>query len=275
MANKTVTPPIPDARVLVVDDEEHVSSALARSLTLLGYRADAAYSGREALEILKHTSYDVMVLDMRMPGIDGIEVMRLAHQMWPALLIIVLTGHATLESAITAVKCGAVEYLIKPASVHEIAAVAAEALQQRAEKLRRQHLLRVMEQALDEMHGIEKAAAEPPPPIPTLERFLRVGLVTLDREKQMVVVGGGDDASSTDAELTATEVSLLSYFMQHSGAVLSCRELAGAVLNYDVSEIEAQSIIRPHISRLRKKLDPTPSHHLIRTVVGKGYVFSP
>lgn len=272
MINRAVTPPIPGARVLVVDDELHVCSALARSLTLLGYRADKAGSGREALGMLERTPYDVMVLDMRMPGMDGVEVMRRAHQMRPDLLIIVLTGHATLASAITAVKCGAVDYLLKPASVHEIAAVAADALQRRAEKLRRQHLLRIMGQALDEIHGIE-ATAEPPP-TPSLERFLRAGPVTLDREKHLAVVGGGDDADSCNAELTATETALLAYFMQHSGTVLSCRELVQAVLSYDVSEREAQNIIRPHISRLRKKVDPTSPHRLIRTITGKGYVFS-
>ena len=273
MTGKTALPPIPEARVLVVDDELHVCSALARSLTLMGYRADEANSGREALEMLERTAYDVMVLDIRMPGMDGVEVMRRAHQVRPDLLIIVLTGHATLESAITAVKVGAVEYLRKPASVHEIAAVTADALQRRAEKLRRQHLLRVMGQALDEMHGIE-ATAEPPP-TPSLERFLRAGPVTLDREKHQVVVVGDYETGSSSAELTATEVALLAYLMQRPGTVLSCRELAQAVLSYDVSEREAQNIVRPHISRLRKKVEPIPPHRLIRTVIGKGYVFSP
>lgn len=266
-------PPIPEARVLVVDDELHVCSALARSLTLMGYRADEANSGREALGMLERTSYDVMVLDIRMPGMDGIEVMRRAHQVRPDLLIIVLTGHATLDSAITAVKIGAVEYLRKPASVHEIAAVTANALQQRAEKLRRQHLLRVMGQALDEMHGIETTVE--PSPISSLERFLRVGPITLDREKHEVAVLGDDEMSGSSAELTATEVALLAHLMQRPGTVLSCRELAQTVLSYDVSEMEAQNIVRPHISRLRKKVDPTPPHRLIRTVIGKGYVFSP
>jgi DNA-binding response OmpR family regulator len=273
VTDKTVIPPIPEARMLIVDDELHVCSALARSLMLMGYRADKAGSGREALGILERTPYDLMVLDMRMPGMDGIEVMHRAHQMQPDLLIIVLTGHATLESAITAVKCGAVDYLLKPASVHEIAAVAADALQRRAEKLRRQHLLRVMGQALDEMHGIETTAGSSP--MPSLERFLRAGPVTLDQEKRLAVVGGGDDADSRSAELTATETALLAYLVQHSGTVLSCRELARAVLSYDVSEREAQNIVRPHISRLRKKVDPTPPYRLIRTVTGKGYIFSP
>lgn len=273
-------PPIPEARVLVVDDELHVCSALARSLTLMGYRADEANSGREALGMLERTSYDVMVLDIRMPGMDGIEVMRRAHQMRPDLLVIVLTGHATLESAITAVKIGAVEYLRKPASVHEIAAVTADALQRRAEKLRRQHLLRVMGQALDEMHGIEtemrgvETTAESPP-TSSLERFLRVGPVTLDREKHEVTVVRDGEMGGSSAELTATEVALLAHLMQCPGTVLSCRELAQTVLSYDVSEIEAQNIVRPHISRLRKKVDPTPPHRLIRTVISKGYVFSP
>jgi DNA-binding response OmpR family regulator len=274
MTDATAASPIPRARVLVVDDEAHVRSALVRSLSLKGYRVNGAVSGYQALEMLGRTPYNVMVLDMRMPGMDGIEVMQRACQMCPDLAIVVLTGHATLETAISAVKSHAADYLLKPASVHDVATAVARALQRRADKRHRHHLLQVMGQALDELSRIEASGETSPTPTP--ERFLRAGPVTLDREKRLVFVARGDDAGGSNAELTVSQALLLDYLMQHSNTILSCRELARFALGFDVGEQAAQSIVRPHISRLRKKIEPDPAHpRLIRTVSGKGYLFAP
>lgn len=224
--------------------------------------------------MLACTPYDAMVLDMRMPGLDGVEVMRRVRQMWPDLSIVVLTGHATLENAISAVQSHVANYLIKPASIHEVAAALADALQQRAVRLRRQHLLQVMGQALDEVAEIEATGGVIP--VPALERFLHVGSVTLDQEKRLAVVVGPGSGGGSEVELTVSQTVLLAYLMRHSGTALSCRELARAALGYDVEEPEARAVIRPHICRLRKKIEPDPTHpRLIRTVPGKGYFFAP
>jgi DNA-binding response OmpR family regulator len=249
MTSLTTTSAIPEARVLVVDDETHVRSALARSLTLTGYYADEAASGYHALEMLGRTSYDAMVLDIRMPGMDGVEVMSRACQLYPDLCIIILTGHAALESAIAAVKSHAADYLLKPASVRDIAAAIHRALQQRTQK----------EQAQ----------------MPTLERFLRAGPVTLDQERRLAIVATGD-AGGLTVKLTVSESALLARMIQRPNTVFSCHELAQTALGYDVSEQDAPGIIRPHIFRLRKKIESDPDRpRLIRTVPGKGYLFAP
>lgn len=271
MIRQTVTHPVPEARVLVVDDEPNVRSALKRSLTLLGYRADEAGSGPQALGKLERAPYDVMVLDMRMPGMDGVEVMQRARQIHPDLHIIVLTGHATLDSAIAAVKSQATDYLLKPASLHDVATAVANALKQRAEALRRQHLLDVMGQTLSALRGGETSAKTSPES--RLERFLRVGPVTLDCEKRLVVVA---DIPARTAELTENEMAILSYMMEHPDQVISNHELANAALGYDVTEQEAQNIVRPHIFRLRRKLEASPDEpSLICTMRGRGYLFAP
>jgi DNA-binding response OmpR family regulator len=249
MTSLTTTSAIPEARVLVVDDETHVRSALARSLTLTGFSADEAASGHHALEMLERAPYDAMVLDIRMPGIDGVEVMSRACQLYPDLCIIILTGHATLESAIAAVKSHAADYLLKPASVHDIAAAIDCALQQRVQK--------------------EQAQT------PVLGRFPCAGPVTLDQERQLAIVATGD-AGGLMVKLTASESALLAQMIQHPNTTFSCRELTQTALGYNVSEQEARGIIRPHIFRLRKKIEPDPDRpRLIRTAPGKGYLFAP
>jgi two-component system KDP operon response regulator KdpE len=236
--------------VLVVDDEMHVRSALARSLTLMGYYADEAASGIHALQMLERAPYDAMVLDLVMPEMDGVEVMSCACQLYPDLCIVILTGYATLGSAIAAVKSHAADYLLKPASVHDIAAAIDRALQQNVRK--------------------------EPVRTPALGRFLRTGPVILDRESYWAIVTGTDDADSCRITLTVSESALLACLMQHPNTTFSCRELAQTALGYDVSAQEARGIVRPHICRLRKKIEPDPGRpRLIRTKSGKGYLFAP
>ncbi len=117
-------------RILVVDDEPHVRMALRRSLIACGYEVDDAASGPEALEMLSRRRYSLIVVDVRMPGMDGVEVMRRAREAQPDLQIIVLTGYASLESAIAAVRCRAADYLIKPVSLHQVVNVVARVLHQ-------------------------------------------------------------------------------------------------------------------------------------------------
>ena len=249
MTDSTGVPPVAKARVLVVDDEVSVCTALARSLTLLGYSADAAVSGYEALEMLEGTAYDAVVLDIRMPGMNGIEVMQQACQMDPNLSIILLTGHASLESAIAAVRSRAADYLLKPVGVYGVAAA--------------------IERALERVR-------EDVPKAPSPERFLRVGPVTLDRQRHEVHMVGVGDMGNIEVGLTVSESALLAHLMQHPHTVFSCCELARDVLGYEVSKEDAQKIVRPHICRLRKKIEPDSGRpRLIRTTPGKGYLFAP
>jgi DNA-binding response OmpR family regulator len=258
------------ARVLVVDDELHVRSALAHSLRIVGYEAEEAESGQQALEMVSRSAYDVMVLDLIMPGMHGIEVMQRLHQIHPNLLVIVLTGNATLESAIAAVKCGAVDYLLKPTSVHHVASAVTRALEEHTETLRRE-LIHTMNRTLDTLKRGESPAK--PHLLPPHDRFLKAGLVTLDQERYIVIINTSPPHTT---ELTETEAAILSHLMERPEEAASCHEIALSALGYDVDKLEAESIIRPHISRLRRKLDSgTKQLNLICTVRGKGYFFAP
>jgi DNA-binding response OmpR family regulator len=267
-------PPIPQARILVVEDEPTTRAAITRGLALMGYRVDEAASGSQALAKLSLLPYDLMLLDLRMPGMDGVEVMKWVEEAQPDLLVIVLTAHASLESAIAAVRAGAANYLLKPCSIRDIKVAVARALQRREKALYRQHLVGVIAEAVEALQ-VEEERDMPVSP-ERLVQFLRCGPITLDLEKNLAVVSGSDDAGSLNTELTASEAALLAYLMQHPDIVFSCRQLARTALGYDVGEREAEDIVRPHISRLRKKIEPDPAHpRLVRTIRGKGYLFSP
>jgi DNA-binding response OmpR family regulator len=241
--------PILPARILVVDDEAMPRMTITRALNLMGYKADEAASGAEALSKLAARFYDLVLLDLRMPGVDGVEVMRQASQLCPDTLVIVLTAHATSESAIAAVRFGAIDYLLKPYSLRDTEAAIARALDHHRH-------------------------ARPPQSGPT-ERFLQRGPMTLDVEKRLAIVASPGGGQTRQAELTGNEAALLAHLMQSPDTVFSCRDLARNSLGYDVSEREAEDIIRPHISRLRNKIESDPAHPtLVCTIRGKGYLFA-
>jgi DNA-binding response OmpR family regulator len=268
-------------RVLVVDDEPTIRKPLVRALELSGYTALGAASGKEALALLEQVSYDVMLLDMKMPEMDGMQVMHRARQLQPDLLVFILTGHATLESAIAAVKSGAIDYLLKPASVHDITGAIALALKKRNEQARPQRLLRTILTTLQQAElgdagaSARQANAEPANPRPpdAPKQPLRAGAFTLDLETRRLSVDGNP---ARDIELTEGEGTILTLLLKQPDQVLSCREIARAAWNYDLEEWEAQALVRPYIFRLRQKIEITSGEpQFIRTVRGRGYLLAP
>ncbi|MBW2063945.1 MAG: response regulator [Deltaproteobacteria bacterium] len=107
-------------KVLLVDDEKEFVESLSERLTLRNLKAEIAYDGKRALKMIKKERPDVMVLDLRMPGIDGIEVLRRAKKKHPDLAIVVLTGHGTEEDEKEAMRLGASAYLTKPVDIDHL-----------------------------------------------------------------------------------------------------------------------------------------------------------
>jgi DNA-binding NtrC family response regulator len=107
-------------KILVVDDESTARKSWADILRLESYQVATASSGEAAVAALQKETYDIMLLDLRMPGMDGLEVLKSASKIAPDTQIIVLTAHGSLESAIEALRQGAHDYLLKPASPEQV-----------------------------------------------------------------------------------------------------------------------------------------------------------
>ena len=117
------------AHLLLVDDEANIRLPLSRALRLLGYGVEEAGSGPEALALLEHQACDLMVLDVHLPGLNGIEVMHRVRQRYPQLAIIILTGVTTHEYVHASTELGILDFLEKPVSIHQIVAAVSRALQ--------------------------------------------------------------------------------------------------------------------------------------------------
>ena len=265
------------ARLLVVDDEPQIRSALARGLGLMGFTVEEAGSGHEALALLKRAPCDAMVLDMFMPGMDGVEVMRRARLMYPDLAIIVLTGRPAIESAIAAVKTEVADYLLKPAGVHEIADAVTRALQKRQERLHDQQQLQELVEGLNQaLSTMRQAGAQPLDRLPAVatsrEPVLHVHPLTLDRRQRLVVIDGDAPRS---VQLTGGEAAVLAVLMSYPDRVVPYRELVRLAWDYPMNEREAQAMVRPYIFRLRQKLEVNPRRPcLVRNVRGAGYILN-
>lgn len=257
------------ARILVVDDEEDVRFVLSEELTGAGYSTLTAASGEEALVILQEDSVDLVLLDLQMGGMGGLRVMEemVKHSLPPA--IIVLTAHASLESAIGTIRLGGCDYLRKPCRTEELLASVEKGLAGRREAMRRQDMLHLIEETARRLRAsttpgtVEEYAPR--------SRFVEAGGILLDMVQE---------TASRDGEplpLTPAEFRLLACLLENPGRTVGYHELAAA-LHGSKAEFEpgeARQAVSTHLWRLRHKLGEMPGGgpHVVN-VRGRGYRFA-
>jgi DNA-binding response OmpR family regulator len=260
--------------ILVVDDELGVRVTVQKILSRSGYEVMTAASGDESLQLAKEKLFDLALIDLIMPGIDGIETMRRLREASPETVVIMLTAHGTMESAIEALRLGAHDYLIKPCPEQTLKLCVEKGMAKRRDQERQRTLMRQLTELTETVHDLaskEPKIPTPPPPPPVPERadqpqpegLICIGDLAIDVGKHEVNLG------DKPLDLTPIEFDLLFSLASHRDKVRTCRELVQEVQGYECEEREAREIIRWHISRLRKKLGPQAS--CIETVWGIGY----
>jgi DNA-binding response OmpR family regulator len=233
------------SKILIVDDEEAVRFFMADALSRAGWQVQEAESGEAALAALSEQSFDVMLLDLRMPGIGGLNVMRQAKERWPEVMIIIMTAYASLDSAIEAVRQGAFDYLRKPCSVDDIMSCVNRAMTKK------------------EIHSRRvEALPEDTPSAPATA--IHSGTLKIDLGSHTVLLNG------KQILLTPTEYGLLEILAESLGQPISLQQLIEEGLGYDSTDPQAQETLRVHISRLRRKLESK----YVLTVRGGGYALA-
>jgi len=249
--------------ILVVDDELAMRETLQEILELEGFRVSQADGGEAALKIMAQTKIDLMLLDLKMKGMDGLQTIEAAKRSSQETVIIMLTAHGSLESAIGAMRHGAFDYLLKPATVADILASVQRGLTHHTQMLRQRDLVGLMQRAITELHPAPSATTAKG------ERHLKLREIDLDLQRHIATVRG------QVLDLTLTEFRMLTYLMEHPDQVISPRELVAAVQGYQSDEHEARAIVRVHIRRLRQKIESDPDQpEYVLNVRGVGYVFS-
>jgi DNA-binding response OmpR family regulator len=225
--------------VLVVDDEPTIVEVVARYMERAGYETLEAADGLEALQLAEQRRPDLIVLDVMLPGIDGIEVMRRLHERpGKPVPVILLTARGEESDRLVGLRRGADDYVVKPFSPAELVA-------------RVDAVLRRVSPPVD----------QPPPPI-------EVGPLRIDPAMRTVALDG-DEIS-----LTQREFDLLAYLAAHPGQVFSRDQLMEAV--WDFPFFDDTSTVTVHVRRLRAKLGDDPAEpRFIETVWGVGYRLRP
>jgi len=254
------------AKILIVDDDAGVRESLEELLRLEDYQADSSGSGEDALEALSE-GFDLVLLDIKMPGIDGVEVMHEIRKYHPDTRIIIITGYGSLESAIDAIRSGAQDYMLKPYTADDILLSINKALSEKESRTRKEILIEQLESSLDQLKDVEGIRTEELPArrVVSLPRG-----ITVDLERREMWRG------ADRVRLTPTESKLLSIFLENRGRVMNHQEIVFLVQGFEISEWEAPEVLRPMISRLRKKLALFPGvEEWVSNVRGTGYLFDP
>jgi len=253
------------ARILIVDDDEITRKSLSEILRIEKYDVQTAEAGEVALETLASHEIDLMLLDIRMTGMDGIEVLKKTKEISPDTQVVMLTGHGSLDTAVEALRYDAHDYLMKPPSGQDVLSSVASGLAQRDEAKRKRMLLGQIEDSVMQLKDVEGITAPPKPKrqvVPLPEG------VSLDLARREMWRG------PVKERLTPTEGKLLEIFVTNWGRVMSHGNLVFLVQGYEVPEWEAPEVLRPLISRLRRKLSSFPKgEKWISSVRGIGYVF--
>ncbi|KPK94539.1 MAG: hypothetical protein AMJ94_01625 [Deltaproteobacteria bacterium SM23_61] len=168
------------ASILVVDDERIIRDGCLRILGKLGYEVREAGSGEEGLNLLQDGPCDLLLLDLKMPGLSGMEVLQRVRENHPGLMVVVITGYATVESAVEAMKAGAYDFIPKPFTPDQLRLVVHRALEKRALEMEAAGLRKERERGLREIAG-EKSR------IKTIIHCMVDGVLVTDHEGQVVL----------------------------------------------------------------------------------------
>ena len=217
--------------ILVVEDEKRLANLVRRALEEEGHVVDVSHDGAEALEMAQATNYDLLVLDLMLPHLDGVEVCRRLRGDGKDTRILMLTARDAVDDRVHGLEAGADDYLIKPFSFAELLA--------RVKALARRQVQ------------------------PQAEQELRAGDLVLDLGRREARRG------DTVIELTAKEFQLLEFLMRNAGNVLTRTQILDHVWGYNFDSFS--NVVDIYVHYLRNKIDRDFPEPLIRTVRGVGY----
>ncbi|HGY56974.1 MAG TPA: response regulator transcription factor [Caldithrix abyssi] len=222
-------------RILFVEDEQKVALAVQEGLEREGYQVDLAHSGEEGFFMLNSGQYDLLLLDLMLPGRDGLEILKTMRQKNMTVPVLILTARNAVEDRVEGLDSGADDYLTKPFAFPELLA-------------RIRALLR-------RGRG---------------EQIMRFKMADLEMDLVTRKVSRGQNIIT----LTSREFDLLEYLLRHQGQIVSREMLARDVWGETERATPIDNLIDVHIARLRRKIDDPFAQKLLHTVRGVGFILS-
>lgn len=256
--------------VLLIDDEANLRQTLTRVLQNAGCAVTSAADGSQALQILQNTSFDLVYLDIHLPGMNGLQVLQQIRQVSPQLPVILFTAYASLQSALEAIRLGASDYLVKPVDPDVFVArtrviLAEQALERRKRQLREQ--IGNLRRELEELESL----STPPPSVELgssepRARFIKHTDLILDLQARRATLG------DQVLVIPPTAFDYLVVLARHAPETVDYATLVTEAQGYEIERSEASDLAKYHIHVLRQALEVgAPSEDRIVTVRGQGY----
>jgi DNA-binding response OmpR family regulator len=261
----------PQNTILIVDDEDHLRLSLSLILQKEHYRVETAANAEDALNFLQSREFDLMFLDLNLPGKSGIDLLAEVHKRAPHMAVLILTAHGALDSAIQAVRLGARDYLIKPVEPVVILTRVAEILAEREQPARKKELVSRIQDLLAELQKMEGEDTTPTSTLAALPpadaaRFMKKGNFDLDLHARHVALNG------KYIPVTGVYFDYLGTLLRHAPKAVEYKALVKESQGYDVAGTEARDLARWRVHELRKLIEEDPEHpQYILTVRGTGY----
>ena len=264
----------PQDTILIVDDEDHLRRSLSLILQKENYSVTTASNAEEALECLRSREYDLMFLDLSLPGMSGIDLLVEVHRHFPDMPVLILTAHAALESSIQAVRLGARDYLIKPVEPLIIITRVREVLAESKQPARKKEIVNQLRGLLAELQKMDGDEMTPASTLAAVlpdnpARFLTKGPFELDLHARHVTLNG------QYIPVTGIYFDYLVTLLRYSPKAVAYVTLVKETQGYDVAIAEARDLARWRIHELRKLIEADPEQpRYILTVRGTGYRLS-
>lgn len=261
-----------EGHILIVDDEAALRQTMARILQRAGYEVTTSATANEGLTLASTHPFDLVYLDIRMPDMSGLELLKILHEKYPDLPVILFTAQPDLNSAVEAVRSGATDYLLKPLKPQTVLERTEAILEKNWKERRKREIQRQIESLQAELNTLEKGAGEEKvdsasQQVPaSSDRFVRLGALTLDLYARRVTV---DDRV---VSIPPTSFDYLLALVRHSPNVVDYQTMVSEAQGYETDTREAQELTKWHVHHIRQAIEPDPRKpaHVIN-VRGMGY----
>lgn len=257
--------------ILIIDDEASLRQTLARILQRAGFEVTTAANGAEGASLVSQHPFDLVYLDIRMPDMSGLELLKSIHAKYPELPVILFTAQPDLNSAVDALRNGATDYLLKPLKPQAVVERTNSILANQQKERRKREIQRQIDSLQSELNELEspkgeKAGSKAEQASTSDDRFLKRGALTLDLHTRRVTM------NERVINLPPTSFDYLLALARHTPNVVGYQTLVSEAQGYETDVREAQELTKWHIHHIRQAIEPDSRNpvHVIN-VRGTGY----
>jgi len=261
----------PGGHILIIDDEASLRQTLARILQRAGFEVTTAASGKEGLSLVSEHPFDLLYLDIRMPDMNGLELLKIIHAKFPELPVILFTAQPDLNSAVEALRRGATDYLLKPLKPQAVIDRTEAILSNKQKERQRRELQRQIDTLQAELMALDSdktpaTGLTSQQTISSDDRFLKRGILTLDMHTRRVTM------NERLINLPPTSFDYLLVLARHAPNIVDYQTLVSEAQGYEADRREAQELTKWHIHHIRQAIEPDKRNpiHVIN-VRGSGY----